>query len=210
MRSGQGVDAKNRFVPTESRSRGAELRATLGVPGDAVVIGFVGRFVRDKGLVELTTVWRSLREDFPALHLLLAGDADDTDPVDLSELFSDERVHHVPFSRDMPRVYEAIDLLAFPTYREGFPNVVLEAAAMEVPAVASDAVGSVDSVVDGETGIIVRAHDAESLRRGLIEFVESGERRVAMGRAARQRVLREFSPVAVFGEIAQHYRQAGR
>ncbi|MBD0320537.1 MAG: glycosyltransferase family 4 protein, partial [Gemmatimonadetes bacterium] len=151
--SGNGVDATGRFSPErhgpETRR---ELRARLGIAPGAPVLGFVGRVVRDKGIVELAAAWAALREEYPDAHLLLVGPEEPRDPVPaatLDALRSDPRVH-LTGQADAGPWYAAMDLLVFPSHREGFPNVPLEAAAMGLPVVATRIPGCTDAVADGD------------------------------------------------------------
>ncbi|HEX5724472.1 MAG TPA: glycosyltransferase family 4 protein, partial [Longimicrobiaceae bacterium] len=194
--SGNGVDAAGRFDPARlPTGAGARTRARFGIPPDAAVVGFVGRLVGDKGIVELVRAWASLREEFPGARLLLVGPWEARDPVApevRAALEGDPRVHLAGEDWDTPPLFAAMDLLALPTYREGFPNVLLEAAAMELPVVATRVPGCVDAVRDGETGTLVPARDAEALAGALARYLRDPALRAAHGRAGRARVLREF------------------
>jgi len=100
-----------------------------------------------------------------------------------------------------------MDVLALPTYREGFPNVVLEASAAGKPVVATRATGVVDAVLDGVTGILVPVRDAQALATAVARLLEDRELAAQMGRAGRERAEREFSSDRVWGELATLYRE---
>jgi glycosyltransferase involved in cell wall biosynthesis len=205
--SGNGVDATGRFVPQPTAVR-REARARLGIPPDALVIGFVGRVVREKGAVELATAWRALREAQPRAFLLVVGrlDAEDAIPTEVrAELERDARVRLTGVDPNTPPLYAAMDVVALPTYREGFPNVALEAAAMALPIVATSVPGCVDAVVDGTTGTLVPARDAGALRDALLRYLVDGALRAAHGAAARQRVLARFRREAIWAALAGEY-----
>jgi glycosyltransferase involved in cell wall biosynthesis len=193
--SGNGVDC-DRFDPSRvGRKVGRGLRARLGIPVDALVIGFVGRLVRDKGIVELADAFRAVKELHPGAHLLIAGPFEERDPVPPETrraIEDDPRVHLLGYVEETAPLYAAIDVLALPTYREGFPNVPLEAAAMQVPVVATSVPGCVDAVVDNETGLLVPPRDATALARALHTYLADPELREAHGRAGRARVETSF------------------
>lgn len=206
--SGNGVDAAGRFRPRGEAAR-REVRATLAIPPDAQVIGFVGRLVRDKGVMELAEAWKELRGKDPRRHLLLVGpfEAKDAIPPEVVRaLESDDRVHLVGLVQDTPPLYAAMDVVALPTYREGFPNVALEAAAMALPIVATRVPGCVDAVRDGVTGTLVAPGDVSGLAQALQRYLSDPDLRARHGNAARRRVLEEFRPEVIWQAIAQEYR----
>jgi len=200
------VDAVDRFGPLGDPVRSAA-RTAQGIPPDAIAVGFVGRLVRDKGIVELAQAWWQLRRN-PRLHLLLVGPFDATDAlpgVVIERLQTDPRVHFTGSVTDVPRLYSAMDVLALPTYREGFPQVALEAAAMGLPVVATSIPGCVDAVRDGETGTLVPARDAEALTGALQRYSLDASLRAKHGEAGRRRVLAEFRQDAMWEALASEY-----
>jgi glycosyltransferase involved in cell wall biosynthesis len=206
--SGQGVDAAGRYRPLGADVRSAA-RARLGIPQDALVVGFVGRLVIEKGMRELAEAWRSLRDTTPRLHLLLVGGRDgeaDAIPHDMmASLDADERVHFAGDDGETPPLYAAMDVVALPTYREGFSNVALEAAAVKLPIVATRTPGCVDAVEDGRTGTLVEPRDPAALAAALARYLESPELRAQHGAAARERVLTYYRPDQIWSAIAAEY-----
>jgi glycosyltransferase involved in cell wall biosynthesis len=204
-----GVEAYGRFDPTGIPAEMAPLlRDRYQIPRDAHVVGFVGRIVRDKGLVELGQSWQALREEFASLHLLIAGPFESQDPIpaDLEEMLrKDPRIHLAGEVTDVPSIYHILDLLVLPTYREGLGTVLLEAAAMEVPVVATRIPGCLDAVLAGETGTLVPPHDAEALTSSVRTYLRDPDLRRRHGAGGRQRVLRDFDPEAVREALFQEY-----
>jgi glycosyltransferase involved in cell wall biosynthesis len=206
--SGNGVDAAGRFTPRGAAAR-LEARASRGIPPDARVIGFVGRLVPDKGVGELASAWSRLRAEDPALHLLLVGLPEAHDPLPagvLAGLEADPRVHLAGFDTDTPRLYAAMDVVALPTYREGFPNVALEAAAMALPIVATCVSGCVDAVQNEVTGVLVPPRDPAALADALRRYLSDPALRERHGEAARRRALAEFRQDRIWEGIAAEYR----
>jgi glycosyltransferase involved in cell wall biosynthesis len=205
-----GVDAEGVFNPAGLPGMCETVRAEHGIPPGALVIGFVGRVVPDKGVKELGEAWRVLRAEFPELHLLVAGPTEEHDPAPaafMGLLGADERVHWAGEVgiEQMPREYRAMDVIALPTYREGFGAVLLEAAAMGVPAVATRIPGCVDAVRDGETGTLVPARDAVALAEALRTYLRNGDLRRRHGEAGRARALRDFQPQALSEAVYREY-----
>src|SRR5205085_743153 len=132
-----GVDAKNLFNPAKAKPQELQqLRKSLGIPDDATVLGFVGRIVYDKGVVELHEAWRQLREINPELHLLFVGPYEMQNAIPETvqkSLEHDARVHFTGMVEDPVPYYSLIDILSVPTHREGFGMVFIEASAMEIP-----------------------------------------------------------------------------
>jgi glycosyltransferase involved in cell wall biosynthesis len=193
--SGNGVDALGRFDPDRSRDARAATRDAYRIPHDAVVLGFVGRIVRDKGIVELIEAWRSLRDEFPNLHLLLVGFFEPYDPLPPAverAIHADPRIHLTGRQADTPSLYAAMDVVVLPTYREGLPNVPLEAASMRLPVVATDIPGCTDAIAHGRTGTLVPPRDAGALAKAIAAYVRRPEMRLAHGLAGREHMLAQF------------------
>nr|WP_321478326.1 glycosyltransferase [uncultured Paludibaculum sp.] len=178
------------------------------LPADALVVGFVGRIVRDKGLVELATAWKKIRDRYPLLYLAVAGEVEPQDPVPaeiIAMLAEDSRVRLLGWIDDMRSFYASSDILVLPSYREGFPNCSLEASAMEVPVVSTLVPGCVDAVVNGTTGLLVPPRDADALGAAIERYVMDPKLRHLHGRAGRLRVIREFQPLPIFQDVYRHY-----
>ncbi|ALA60762.1 glycosyltransferase family 4 protein [Nitrospira moscoviensis] len=204
-----GIDATGRFnharLPPTLRE---ETRRRHGIPPDALVLGFIGRIVRNKGLIELAGAWALLRREFPALRLMLVGPYEAQDPIPPEvdrQLRDDVRVHLIGENWNVAPLYAAMDVLALPTYREGFPTVLLEAAAMSVPVVATRVPGCIDAVQDGVTGLLVPPYDADSLAVAIGRYLRNADLRERHGAAARERVLRDFRPEGIWQAVHHEY-----
>lgn len=208
--SGNGVDSEGRFNPDRHAGARGALRESLEIPQDALVFGFVGRLVRDKGVVELADAWARLQEELPHARLLVIGKYEEEDPVPervREVLARDERVHLVGFVPDVAPYYAAMDVVVLPTYREGFPNVPLEASSMGLPVVATRVPGCVDAVKDGVTGTLVEPRDALALRNAMRVYASTAELRSRHGHAGRERVVREFRRERTWQELHAFYRR---
>ncbi|MBD2138455.1 glycosyltransferase family 4 protein [Anabaena sp. FACHB-1237] len=211
--SSNGVDAADHFNPANLASdTRKEVRQKYGIPDDAIVVGFVGRIVPDKGIEELVIAWKILRGEFPNLHLLIVGNFDTQDSISTQAqeiLQSDIRIHATggKYHTDTPPLYAAMDLFTLPTYREGFPNVLLEAAAMALPVVATKIPGCIDAVEDGITGTLVPSHNGLALAQGISSYLVNSQLRQQHGLAGRDRVLREFCQEDIWNALHQEYLQ---
>jgi glycosyltransferase involved in cell wall biosynthesis len=201
--SSNGVDPGT-FRPPTWKERSAA-RSAAGVPPNAVVVGFVGRLTPDKGLDCLESAFECLSVRNPDVWLLLVGEQDSPPSPAADRLLAHPRVRALGFVADPLRRYAAQDVLCLPTRREGFPNVVLEAAACGIPAVTTRATGAIDSVVDGETGLTVPVDDPASLCEALELLYGNPGLRAYLGDRARQRALRDFEPQAIWEGILRVY-----
>jgi glycosyltransferase involved in cell wall biosynthesis len=203
-----GIQAQ-RFLPNDARRAEAErLRGQLSLPADAPVVGFVGRLVRDKGIADLYAAFLKVREQFPAARLLLVGNFESGDPLSpetVASLRADPAIIFTGLVLDPAPYYLLMNVFAFPSRREGFGLVALEAATAGIPVVACRATGVVDAVADGVTGTIVEPHDVPALADALVRYLRDPEFAVQHGSAGQQRVLREFTPERVWEQTLSCY-----
>lgn len=189
-----GVDLTRFDIQKRAEWR-KEKRAECGIPLHAPVIGFVGALRRDKGTNELIAAFQGLADRHPDLWLLLVGDVELYSTVDVSLREWAEhnpRVVFVPPSPDVPRWLAALDLFVFPSYREGFGSVVIEAAAMGVPAVVSDIPGPIDAIIPEVTGCVVPVRNAVRLAEAVAALLADRPRLAALADAALKHVRRHF------------------
>ncbi len=203
-----GIDVQ-RFARTPALlERSRALRERLHLPADAPVVGFVGRLVRDKGVAELIGAFGELKRVFPNLILLLVGPLENYDGLDAElrkRITGDPQIVHTGFLEDTESAYPLMTVLALPTYREGFPYVPMEAAAMGVPVVATRVTGCVDAVVDGRTGTLVPPRDASALATALATYLRDPSLCRQHGQAGRARVESEFRPEPIWQLLCEEY-----
>ena len=205
-----GVDVDCFHASLDARQKASDLRCRLGIHQDALVIGFVGRFTRDKGIPELYQAFTSVRERYSNLRLLLVGDFEAGDPiaVDLRRAIENDcEVVHTGFVPDAAPYYHLMDICVLPTYREGFPGVPLEAQAAEIPVVTTQATGAIDSVLDGQTGLIVPVGDVNTLSAAMDRLLGDPSLRKRMGEAGRAWVEAVFRREIVWAAYARAYKQ---
>jgi glycosyltransferase involved in cell wall biosynthesis len=209
--SGAGVDAEEQFNPQRHGGERDRIRARLSIPSDALVVGFIGRVVRDKGIAELVTAWLAVHDTLPVSRLLVIGPLEPQDPVGASVenvLRSHPGICYVGADWNVAPYYTAMDVLVLPTYREGFPNVLLEAAAMELPVIASRIPGCDEAVQDGVTGTLVAPRDPAALAAAIQMYAADAALRRAHGTAGRARVLRDFRPADIWSALHAEYLRA--
>lgn len=166
--------------------------ALLGLPGGALVFGFVGRLVEWKGVLELADAWRAVAPRLPGAHLVIAGEGE-MEGAMRARLGYTERVRWLGFRGDIPAVMRALDVLVFPSWMEGFGLAAVEAMAAGIPVIAADA-GALPEVVGHEReGLLVPPGDADALVAAMIRLAEDEALRRRLGTAGRARVRRQFS-----------------
>jgi glycosyltransferase involved in cell wall biosynthesis len=187
-----GVDLEHFRSSPERLDEGRRFRQRLGYRDDDLVIGFVGRLTRDKGIVELQQAWAALDNDKARLVVIGPDESGPECEAAIRLLREDPRVRITGTVTDMRAAYAAMDLLVLPTWREGMGMVLLEAAAMSLPVVACRVTGCVDAVIDGTTGTLVPPRDAMALADAIRTYLSDPVTRAAHGRAGQHRVQREF------------------
>jgi glycosyltransferase involved in cell wall biosynthesis len=202
--SSHGVDVV-RFSPGPSG-----VRDSLGLPQAAPIVGFVGRLTRDKGLPELIEAFETILKTQPEARLLLVGWFDASEDALSAALrariLNHPRIHCTGFVAETAPYYRAMDLMVLPTWREGFPNVVLEAAATGIPVITTLSTGSRDSVVPEVTGLLIPPGYPDAISEAVLKLLRNPDRRRHMGEAARTWVLEHFVDDRVLGLAATFYK----
>ena len=209
-----GIDT-DRFDPDRPEIKEAALAIVknIGIPAKkegVMIIGFVGRLERDKGISELLEIWERLKDEYSNIYLLLLGPWDtvkmNSEGFKIKKRFdNDDRAIQSGFVNDVAPYYTLMGILLFPSHREGFPNVPMEAAAMEVPVVATSVVGCVDAVMDGETGFLVPRGDVDALFDSTAKLLNNPNLQKRFGKAGRERCIRDFSPEPIWEALVAEY-----
>jgi glycosyltransferase involved in cell wall biosynthesis len=200
-----GVDT-NRFRYDADARR--EVRAEIQFPADAIGCLFLGRLSRDKGIADLIHAFAIAAPKNARLHLLVVGptEADfDGDFADLTTRFP-LRVKRVGFSNNPERYMSASDILLLPSYREGFGTVIIEGAAVGLPAIASRICGITDAIDDGTTGILHDVGSVDQIADAILRLGSDKDLRHQMGDAARQRVIDKFTEARLTTEFVGYYK----
>jgi lipopolysaccharide/colanic/teichoic acid biosynthesis glycosyltransferase/glycosyltransferase involved in cell wall biosynthesis len=199
-----GVDTL-RFRPdSESRKR---IRLQVGIPEVAVVFLYVGRLKVDKGVLDLAQAFERLGTDYGQAWLLIVGPDEDGLRPRIERLCSSvaSRLRFVGFATAPQEYMAAADVLCLPSYREGFGSVIIEAASVGIPAVASNIYGITDAIETGATGLLHTAGDATDLQSKMKQMVNDQESRTRMGANARLRAGRSFSKELVTSALLEFY-----
>ena len=221
--SSNGIDTTYFHRTHFPKDQQQELRIQLGIqPADFVFI-FVGRLVGDKGINELVAAFKNLSHcDHPApstqhltsnnLKLLLVGpletELDPLQPTTLEEIEHNENFISVGYQEDVRPYFALADSLVFPSYREGFPNVVLQAGAMELPAIVSNINGCNEIIIEGENGLIIPVKNRTDLQEAMLKLATDQTLYDHLKSNARSRIVKNYEQAVVWQAILAEYRTA--
>lgn len=204
-----GLDVEQFSGKTIDQAISKTLRQQLKMTAHDFVIGFTGRLVRDKGIIELVNAFNVLKSRHPEMKLLLVGmfESRDALPVDVVELIeNDPRIINVGYVDNgmMQYYYALMNIFVFPSHREGFGTSVIEASAMKVPVVVSRITGCVDSIVEGKTGLFIGKGENEIIK-AVESLYENSELRQSLGKEGRKFVKATFDQHLVWNDIEKLY-----
>ena len=192
-----------------------ELLTQLGIQPDDFVFIFVGRLVGDKGINELVAAFKNLTSTLLSdrnRKLLLVGpletELDPLQPTTLEEIEHNENIISVGYQEDVRPYFALADALVFPSYREGFPNVVLQAGAMELPAIVSNINGCNEIIIEGENGLIIPVKSRTGLQEAMLKLANDQQLYDHLKRNARSRIVKNYEQAVVWQAILEEYRTA--
>lgn len=198
--AGSGVDC-SRFVPgSATRDPAQPLRVLLAA-----------RLLWDKGLAEFVAAARELQRQGRAIRFLLAGDPDPGNPAAVSEdsirgWVEEGALEWLGHVDDMPALLASVDMVVLPSYREGLPKTLIEAAACGLPLVTTDAPGCREVVSDGVDGLLVPVRDAQALAQAIARLQDDPDLAARLGEAARAKALARFDERIVIADTMAVYR----
>ena len=201
-----GIDTQGKFCPEKiDGDHLAAMRRRWGIADGDWVIGYTGRLVKDKGIIELVSAFRKLKKRYRNMKLLLVGmfEVRDALPEDIQDdIKNDPQIVWADFQNtDQEYFYAMMNVYVLASYREGFPTGVLEAQSMGVPVVTTRVTGCRDAIVEGRTGLFAE-HSADSIAEAITEI---HDKKVVSGTAARKWVVEKFDNLIVWNEIEKLY-----
>lgn len=202
----RGVDMSYYDCTPEVMAKAESLRRS-----DTFTFCFVGRLVGDKGVNELVEAFDRLHREIPATRLLLVGPYENA--LDPLKAETDERIRkgdgiEAVGSQNDPRPYYATsDALAFPSYREGMPNVVLEAGALGLPSIVTDINGSREIIRQGYNGVIIPPHDANALYQAMRDFTVNRDETARLAANARKNIADRYEQQMIWQALLAEYRR---
>jgi len=209
--SSNGIDTSH-FDPLKiSSAQKSALRKDLGIEEKEFVFIFVGRLVTDKGIKEVVNAFDSAISKHIGVKLLLVGDMEpELDPLEaavIRTIHNNINIISAGFQDDV-RPYMAIsDLLVFPSYREGFPNVVMQAGAMGVPAIVTDINGCNEIIQEGKNGTLIPVKNVEALQEKMDYFIQNPQQLKTLATNAREMIVSRYEQKMVWEAILAEYQK---
>ena len=210
--SSNGIDTTF-FSPAQvTETERVTLREKLNIQPDDFVFVFVGRIVSDKGINELIKAFSELQtvENKPAgIKLLLVGglenDLDPLNPETLAEINQNKDIISVGFQQDVRSFFAIADALVFPSYREGFPNVVMQAGAMGLPSIVSDINGCNEIIIEGENGLIIPSKNVEKLKEKMLTLAKDKNLYTKLKGNSRRMIENRYEQSVVWNALLKEY-----
>lgn len=187
------------------------IRQKLGIPKDHFTFVFVGRLVRDKGINELVAAFGKLGVTLKDLSLVLVGPFEDhLDPLapdTVKAIKTHPNIYAVGYKEDVRPYLAASDALAFPSYREGFPNVVMQAGAMGLPSIVTDINGCNEIIADGKNGLLVPPKNETALFEAMKNLATDPNLHAKLKATARQTITENYDRNEIWEALLREYRQ---
>ena len=189
------------------------LREKLNIQPDDFVFVFVGRIVSDKGINELIKAFSELQtadnNELTGIKLLLVGglesDLDPLNPETLAEINQNKDIISVGFQQNVRLFFAISDALVFPSYREGFPNVVMQAGAMGLPSIVSDINGCNEIIVEGENGLIIPSKNVEKLKEKMLTLAKDKNLYTKLKENSRRMIENRYEQSVVWKALLEEY-----
>lgn len=209
--TGNGIDMDRFCKSSVDKQHLLKLRSERHIKTSDFVIGFTGRLVRDKGIIELVHAFQQLQTKYSDVVLLLVGMLEERDalPDEAVELIkTNPNIVSTGYVKnaEIEYYYALMDLFILPSYREGFPTSVLEASAMELPVLTTKVTGCVDSIIENQTGEFI-SHNAQDIASAIEAFYKDEKKRIDYGKNGRRFVENNFKQELIWNEIEKLYKK---
>ena len=204
-----GIDSLNRFnIASISNDFLKNKRKEYNISINDVVVGFVGRLSKDKGINELIQAWNSVKNRYTNVKLLLCGPVDERDPINknlLNKILNDSTIIYTGEVIETEYIYSLLSIFILPSYREGFPTVVLEASSMNLPVITTKNTGCIDSIIENITGIFTEINP-DCISDKIEFYINNPELSILHGRNGRKFVVNNFNQKQIWNKLALEYK----
>lgn len=209
--SSNGIDTSFFDPELISENEREDLKKSLGIKSDDFTYVFVGRIVKDKGINELVQSFDRINQEYSNTKLILVGTFErELDPLKTETeriIDNNPNILSVGYQKDVRAYLSIADVLTFPSYREGFPNVVMQAAAMQLNSIVSNINGCNEIIKNGENGLIISAQNEEELYQEMKWCFNNQEQSKSMGLKSREIMTQNYERTKVWEMIKEEYLQ---
>lgn len=208
--SSNGINSNYYSTSVEVMDMAARTKKQYGIANTEFVFVFIGRVVQDKGIVELIESYTQLKKEFPHIRLLLVGPFEpELDPIPqttLQIIHSDKSIIHTGYQEDVRPFLAVSHVLTFPSYREGFPNVPMQAGCMNLPSIVTDINGCNEIIENGVNGLLIPAKNTESLYKAMYKLITDKTLYENCKKNARDIIVRKYDQNYVWNLIKEEYK----
>jgi glycosyltransferase involved in cell wall biosynthesis len=205
-----GIDTTYFSISQITDNTKSELKNNLKINSNDIVFCFVGRLVKDKGINELVQSFKEINKEFSNTKLLLVGNFEkELDPIlpqTEQEIETNPNIISVGFQKDVRPYLTISDIFVFPSYREGFPNVVMQAGAMELPSIVTDINGCNEIIENGVNGLIIPSKNKKILQEKMLLLLENLELRNKLKSNAREMIASCYEQKMVWEALLEEYK----
>lgn len=207
--SSNGIDTSHFDPQLYTKFNTNEFKKNIGIENSDFVFTFIGRLVKDKGVNELVEAFISLKKKYPNIKLLMLGNFEahlsPLKPEIVKEIDSNNSIIYVGHQKDIRPYLKISDIFVFPSYREGFPNVVLQAGAMGIPTIVSDINGCNEIIIDGLNGLIIPVKDEKILKKRMEVLMNDEALRKQLAAKSREMIITRYQRHKICEDLLQEY-----
>ncbi|MCF0039092.1 glycosyltransferase family 4 protein [Dyadobacter fanqingshengii] len=206
--SSNGIDLEYFSVNPSLLAESRDFREQHGIGEHDIVLAFMGRLANYKGVNELVKAFQILQQHHNNLKLILIGAPEDLNPLEEatdSEIVNNKSIIAVGHQNDVRKFLVSSNIFVFPSYREGFPQALLQASAMGIPCIATNINGCNEMIEDGKTGILIQPKSVQAIVEACEKLIENRQVSERMGMLAQQFVLRNFEQQQLWKAIHSFY-----
>jgi glycosyltransferase involved in cell wall biosynthesis len=208
--STNGIDCNRFNVTALDENKLAEIKNSINYSPEFIYLLCIGRLVADKGIVELVNVFLSLHKQYPALQLILVGDYEqELDPLPaatIQEIQANKNIIHIKWTQQVEYFMRIASYFVFPSHREGFPNVLLQAGAMQLPVICSRIAGNVDIVIGKQTGLIFEKADELQMEQQIEYALSNPAAMQAMAATLAQVIKKDYQRENIWQNMLREYK----
>lgn len=186
----------------------SEFYSKFNISNNDFILGFVGRLTKDKGINELLEVYKDLEAAYNDIKLIILGEFEDgLDEKSINYIIESPKIIHLGYISEPIHYFYLFDVMLFPTHREGFGNVSIQAQAASVPVITTNVTGAKDTIINNKSGILYPAKNKESLKSSILYLYKRPQIAHKYGNSGRTFVKNNFQSVMIWKELVNFYER---